>query len=307
VYIGRAEAVLARVAGRQDASAALRRLYAETLQYRHAFSSAEALLDAVLRAMPHDAAARTQRASVRLVRGDFAGARGDCALLVAGGTVDSTLGVACLAEAYAGSGQLEQAQILLDRFSASSEGAEAAARAYLLAVRAELRERSLDLDRAIVDYRDALVLAPRDDSIRAALADALATHGDAPGAIALLDLERPSLALLVRRAALTRGPERDELRARASAWLELERARGDSVHNREASMLALDAGDAPRALTAALENFTLQKELADVRVLARAAVAARNVQAQQQLRNWLRGTGFRDAVTENILASPARG
>src|SRR3954469_24404160 len=49
MYMGRAEAVLAPLATRADASADARRLYAETLQYRHDFPRAEALLDDVLR------------------------------------------------------------------------------------------------------------------------------------------------------------------------------------------------------------------------------------------------------------------
>ena len=67
-YVGRAEALLAPVVSKAGSGAAARRLYAETLQYRHDFGSAEALLDQILRAAPRDAATRTQRASVRLVR-----------------------------------------------------------------------------------------------------------------------------------------------------------------------------------------------------------------------------------------------
>jgi hypothetical protein len=41
MYFGRAESVLAATAGRAGASSEVRRLWAETLQYRHEFSSAE--------------------------------------------------------------------------------------------------------------------------------------------------------------------------------------------------------------------------------------------------------------------------
>jgi hypothetical protein len=174
-------------------------------------------------------------------------------------------------------------------------------------VRAELRDRAADRNAAIADYRAALALAPRDDSIRAALADVLAAGGDSQAADAQLDLERPGLSLLVRRAALAPGAQRAELRARALAWLELERARGDARHHREAAMLALDAGEPIQALAAAQANFEVQRELADVRVLARAAAAARDSAAQVALRAWLQATGYRDAVAENILSGASSG
>jgi len=306
-YVGRAEAVLAPVVSRGGAGAAARRLYAETLQYRHDFRAAESILDGILRAAPRDFGARTQRASIRLVRGDFSGARGDCAQLVARGDADSVVGIACLAEAYAGSGQFEQAQALLHAFALNPDPSRAAIDAYVLTIRAELRERAHDLNGAITDYHAALALVPRDDAVRAALADVLAARGNALAARELLDVDRPSLALLVRRAAVAEGTQRDELRTRAADWLALEAARGDAVHNREAAMLALAAGDARQALAAAQANFAVQKELPDVRVLARAAVAAHDTAAQQQLREWLRTTGFADAVAENILSGVTRG
>lgn len=305
MYMGRAEAALAAAAARPEASFETRRLFAETLQYRHEFTAAERLLDTVLRHSPVDVAARTQRASVRLVRGDFAGARGDCAQLLATASSQS-VALACLAESHAGSGRFEQAQALLAAYPLNP-GEDPAARAYFLTVRAELAERADAIDRAIADYSAALTSMPREDSIRAALADALIARGDLEEANALLDIERPSLALVVRRVSCTHGAQRERLRALAAGWLELEAARGDALHYREAAMLALAGGDATRALQAAQTNFTTQKELADVRVLARAAVAAGDQAARRQLSDWMQATGFRDAVSENMLGIARRG
>ncbi len=305
MYVGRAEAVLAGPAMLPQASADTRRLYAQTLQYRHAFPAAEALLDGVLRDFPLDPSARTQRASVRLVRGEFDGARADCARLLGGGG-DRTIALACLAESLAGGGRLEQARALLAAYPLPRDEAPAA-RAYLLTLRAELGERAGSIDRAIADYGEALALAPRDDSIRAALADALIARGRAGEARDLLAIERPSLALLVRRAACTQGAEQQRAREQAQSWLDLESARGDAPHLREAEMLYLSMGDAKRALEAAARNFTMQKELADVRALARAAIAAGDPAARAGLIEWLHATGFGDAVAESILHAPARG
>jgi hypothetical protein len=60
-------------------------------------------------------------------------------------------------------------------------------------------------------------------------------------------------------------------------------------------------------LAAARLNFENQRELADVRVLARAAMQARDPEAQRSLREWLQDTGFQDAVTEDILAGKTSG
>lgn len=305
-YFGRAEAVLAPLASQPGASAALRRVYAEVLQHRHEFAAAEALLDSLLREFPHDLEARLLRASVRLVRGEFSGARSDCAQLAVAGGTRATIGFACLAEALAGGGNVSRALALLSAEPKEHADADAPARAYLLATRAELRERSRDLDGAIVDYRGALKLAPRDDAIRAALADALAANGDVDEARGLLAIDKPSLGLLVRGAALSAGARRVELSARAAAWLDLEAARGDTIHYREEALLALINGDPARALAAATRNFEAQRELPDVRVLARAAQAARDTKALQALRSWLKETGYQDSVTENILGDGVR-
>jgi hypothetical protein len=72
-------------------------------------------------------------------------------------------------------------------------------------------------------------------------------------------------------------------------------------------LLALATGQQSAALAAALRNFRVQREMPDVRVLARATVAAGDATARRDLEAWLRATGFRDVVTENILRAAARG
>jgi len=304
-YFGRAEAVLAPLATKPGAAADLRRLFAEVLQFRHDFSGAETLLGGVLNEQPHDANARLLRASVRLVRGDFEGARADCAQLAAAGGDAAVPGFACFAEALAGGGSLERGLAMLS-LPAHPRSLRPAESAYLLATRAELRERARDTAGAIEDYQVALGLAPNDDSIRAAYADALASLGMKEEARATLTVDKASVALLVRSAALAEGTQRAALVARADSWLALEAARGDALHFREAAMLALVNGETARALAAAQANFENQRELPDVRVLARAAQAARNPQALSALRQWLHDTGYRDSVTESIVDAALR-
>ena len=303
-YFGRAEALLAPLATRPGSAPALRRLYAETLQFRHAFAPAEALLDALLRENTRDADARLQRASLRLTRGDFSGARADCVLLITHRAL-SPAALACMATGLAGSGELARGRVLLETWATDAPSLGSGTRAYLLATRAELRERAGEWAGAIADYRQAVQLAPGDDSIRAALADALQAHGD-PAASRTLQVENPSLALLVRRVGLARGAERDALVKRAQDWLDLEAARGDAIHHREAALLSLAIGQPARALAEARRNFATQRELADVRLLARAAMSTGDQAAKAALEQWLHATGFQDVVTENILAGRPR-
>ena len=303
---GRAESVLQPHASRRGASAPVRRLYAQTLQFRHDFRGAAAVLGSLLRDDPRDADSRLRRAALRLTTGDFDGARGDCVQLIAAGSALSGAGFACLAEALAARGELPRARTFL---SSISEGTslDAGLLAYLLSTRAGLAERAGDAHAAIADYGRALELAPNDDAIRAALSDVLRVSGDTAGARRVLDIDQPSLALLVRAAALEQGDARAVLIRRVRDWIALEAARGDAPHEREVALLEIAAGAPAAALVAAGRNFERQRELADVRVLARAAMLANDVAARAELRQWLDNSRYQDAVTEDILHARPRG
>ena len=94
-----------------------------------------------------------------------------------------------------------------------------------------------------------------------------------------------------------------ELAARFAA----AKLRGDTSHQKEESrfVLALQ-GDAPRALTLAQQNFAVQREPADARILLEAALAARNAAAAGPALAWLDSSGI-ESVSLRALAAQIKG
>jgi hypothetical protein len=81
--------------------------------------------------------------------------------------------------------------------------------------------------------------------------------------------------------------------ASMAARFEASRLRGDRVHQREESRFVLAVGhDAARALRLAQDNWTVQREPADARVLLEAAQAAGARAAAQPALDWLAETGI---------------
>ena len=88
------------------------------------------------------------------------------------------------------------------------------------------------------------------------------------------------------------------------------RERGDHTHKREEARYQLVLrGDAATALRLAQANWDVQKEPADVRILAEAALAAHDPAAQGVVRDWLQRTGLQDqasAALRTLQAAPAK-
>jgi polyphosphate kinase 2 (PPK2 family) len=85
--------------------------------------------------------------------------------------------------------------------------------------------------------------------------------------------------------------------ARLRSGIELNRARGDRVHLREEARFHLRLlGDAKGSLGLALENWKVQREPADARVLLEAAQAAGDAEAVRRLQETLRTQGLEDVA-----------
>jgi tetratricopeptide (TPR) repeat protein len=302
---GRAESVLTPWMSRPAVPPTLLTLEADILQQRHEFAAAIDLLNRSITEDPGSAHAHLMRANVRIVTGDFEHARADCSWLLGSG--QQWVGSVCLAQVLGSTGQLERARALLERLAADTAGPSVQVSAWTLSVRADLATRAGALEEARELLTRALALAPANDYMRLALADVLIARNQLTEAIRVLEVARPSVGVLLRRAiALARIHDSRMQAALADLRerLTVSAQRGERTHLREEARLALEfAYDSRAALALARDNFNVQRETEDVRLLARAACDAHDTAARANLEAWMQSTRYEDAVVENLLRS----
>ncbi|MFO1397598.1 MAG: tetratricopeptide repeat protein [Burkholderiales bacterium] len=301
-YLGYAQAALARWWDDADAPAPVLLARATILQSTHDFDRALADLDRVLAREPRHARALLVRATLRTVQGRYDDARRDCARLY--GVAPELYVLGCVATIDSLTGRAAAATALLQRALAAGAD-DVPGRAYAESLQGELAHRTGDAA-AERHFRAALAADPRDLYTRGAYADWLLDQGRAQDVVALVGDDTRVDALLLRLALAQHAlGNRDAattiatLRARFAA----SRARGDTVHRREEARCALWLDDdAPRALTLAKENWNVQREPADLRILAEAAAATHDAAALQVVRDWLAATRLEYAAVRRVAA-----
>jgi hypothetical protein len=170
----------------------------------------------------------------------------------------------------------------------------------------EMAARLGDAPAAERHFRQALALAPADTYLLGAYADFLLDQGRAAETVPLLRGHEKADALLLRLGlALAATGARDTaavtamLRDRFAA----AQLRGDTVHQREQARFELMLERQPaRALALAKQNWAVQKEPADLRILLDSALAAQDKAALDTVRTWIRQTGIEDDVVRRRLA-----
>ncbi|MRV74286.1 hypothetical protein GJ700_21500 [Duganella sp. FT92W] len=298
-HFGQAQAALAPWWNEPAPPAAIRLLRATLLQTAHRYGGALADLDAITRADPGNVQAWLTRATVLAVTGSHAAATASCAHLA---TMAGELATAaCLAGSAGPAGQVAASERLLGTALARAGDVTADELAWAQTAWAELAERRGDANAADARYRAALATAPADTYLLAACADFLLSRGRPAEALALVDAHARTDALLLRRALALQqlGPSlHPRLRAdiaELAARFDAAQRRGDRVHQREQAMYTLHLlGDAPTALALARENWAVQKEAADTRILLEAALATRDAGAADTVQQWLMRTGLED-------------
>ena len=80
------------------------------------------------------------------------------------------------------------------------------------------------------------------------------------------------------------------------------------MHQRENARYELALrGDARSALALALDNWKVQREPSDLRILAEAAAAARDAAAIDIVRRWMAETGFEYRTVATLVDAPSGG
>jgi len=290
-FLGYAEAVLEPWVGPDARSADALVLHATVLQSRHDFSGALTALERARAFRPDDAQAWLTSATVLRVRGEYEQSLSGCARLA-----DPAIGQLCKQGVLGLTGQLDAAYMTIQLIDA--QGMPPAERAWR---DSELGEMAVRLGRDVEAehwFQNGLRASPHDFYIRAALADLLLRNGRAQEVLTLLQ-GRESLEPLLLRIAiaqkLLRDPGLGQSSTRLAAAFAAEAQRGDGVHRREEARFLLEVrGDPQAALSAAQENWKVQREADDALVLIRAAHAAGIPSAAQPANEFVREHRLQD-------------
>lgn len=293
-YLGRAQAILAPWWQLVDPPADVLLLRATIRQSIHEFPAARADLDRLIAQRPDDVNAHLTRAVVATITADYAAARESCAALAARPLVAAT----CAAPVEGLTGNAEAAH---DRLAAlvTTTRSDAAIEGWAWTALAELSIMRGHPERADQQLRAALALDQDDHYARGLLADVLLETGRAAQASELLAGREHVDALLVRLAIsehLLRSTDAPRLAALMREKIEAAAQRGDRIHLREEARFVLVVErDGERAAAIAKDNWAVQKELADARLLVEAAAAARDQAAAAPVVSWRKQHGVRDA------------
>jgi tetratricopeptide (TPR) repeat protein len=305
-YLGRAQAALAPWWNNGNAPGDALVLRATIRQSQHDFTNALADLELVREKAPRSAQAWLTRATILTVLGNYPAARRACVPLaqLAPGLVALTAAasVACV------NGEAERSCILLRNALETHSTASRSERLWALTVLGETSGRLGNVAEAEEFFKRALELEPRDAYLKGSYADLLLDGGRYPEAAALLKDESRADGLLLRLALAeskleSRPASLGQHIKTLQALFEAGHLRGDFVHQREEAWFALRLLGKPReALRLAQENWRVQHEPADARILLESALAAPDRAAAQPVLEFMRTSRLQD-VRLTALAS----
>jgi tetratricopeptide (TPR) repeat protein len=303
-YLGYAQAALAPWWAMPAPPNEVRLLRATLLQSTHHFPEAMRDLDAVVAAEPRNGQAWLTRATVQTVRGEYDAATKSCARLSS--LTSELVSNSCIAGIGAMTGRAAPSAALLELTLRRNGDADAGLQSWVLTLLAEIAERRGDAASAEAHFKRALQLAPRDSYLTGAYADYLLDQKRPADVLKLVKDQTRIDGLLLRHAlALKQVPGQGaalraadaELGARFGAAMQ----RGDTVHQREQARYELHVrGNARAALALARQNWAVQKESADMRVLLEAALQARDKAAAAPVLDWVAANKVEDVAVQRL-------
>ncbi|MEK7438734.1 MAG: hypothetical protein AAB150_17825 [Pseudomonadota bacterium] len=297
-YVGYAEAAIRPWSQAAEPPVEILFMHALLRQYRHEFDAALADLARAAERDPGNARIWSWRSAILLVQADYAGARAACAKLAP--LASALLAMSCNAIIAARTGKAEQAYTELSAALARRPDADSGLKLW---IETRLAEAAVQLGRSELaerHFKAGFALGITDGYLIAAYADFLLDQGRPLEAVALFkDWERSDILLL--RLALAEQaaglPSAAAHKAMLTARFDASALRGDKLHQQDEARFHLAMlGDAKGALRLAVENYRVQREPGDARMLMEAALAAKDYAAAQPALDWMRTSGYEDPI-----------
>ncbi len=307
-YLGYAEAALQPWWQQAAPPPEVRLLRATLRQSTHQFALALADLDALLKQDRGNAQAWLTQATILQVQGEYAAAKQSCARLFR--LAPDLIIQACLQSVASLNGDGAASYLRLQQSLTQHPDAAPELRLWALTLLGEMAERQGQPERAESHFRAALQSTPeagKDSYLLAAYADFLLQQQRAPEVLILLAAHTRADNLLLRYALAlqaTRSPMAQQHIGTLQQRFDAAMRRGDTVHQREQARFALHLqGDAKLALQLAQQNWQVQKEPSDLRILLEAAKATGQTEAQNQALAWIKQAGLQDHTLQALLQS----
>ncbi|HTQ75508.1 MAG TPA: hypothetical protein VMI74_14590 [Burkholderiales bacterium] len=265
-------------------------------QYSHDFNGAMQDLKAATREDAGNARAWSWRAAIDMVQADYEQARKDCLALQ---DVASDLYAAgCLAYLDGTTGKAAAAYRSLSEAFARSGDDSPEMKVWVLTRLAEMSLRMGNAKQAERHFRAAYLEPINDQFLLGAYSDFLLDQGR-PGEVIPLLVDWLKSDILLLRLAIAekalKAPKANEHIEALRSRFEAAALRGDKLHQQEEARFNLTlVGNKEKALALAQENWKLQREPRDARILLEAALAMKNPDAAKDALEWLDRTGHED-------------
>jgi cytochrome c-type biogenesis protein CcmH/NrfG len=286
-------------------------LRATILQSLHQFDASRIDLQQAVRRDPSNVQAWLTLATIDTLQGRFAESRHACFRLLQRGQEFAAVAVA--ANIGSMTGRTAAGIDRLESLLRNNPEAAPDLRRWALTMLGEMNARLGRTDAAERSFQNGLLLNGSDAYLLGAWSDFLLDQHRPSEVIALLaDHERQdSLVLRLAEARSQRRSAKDQaelpaLIDRLDAGFAAGHLRPRFIHQREEArhLLRLKT-DATAALTVALENWTIQHEPADIRLVLESAAAANQPAAAQPVLEWIRANGYEDPAIRNLAAALA--
>ena len=312
-YVGYAQAALKPWWDLPEPPTQVLVMRATLVQYRHDFASALTDLARALERDPTDVRAWSLRAVIHLVQAEYAESRRDCASFAP--LVDELSAAGCTAFIDGMTGRARASHAALSRELARASGVSPQQKLWILVRLAEMAWRLDDAKLAEQHFREALALDLTDGFLLAAYADFLLDYQRPREVVELLKdwtLADPLLLRLALAEQAIDGKRAQEHQATLADRYAAARLRGDTTHEQEESRFSLHMLKQPAAaLRLAQNNWRVQREPRDARVLLEAALALRRPEAAQPVLDWMRQTNIEDSylrrLADQLAALPKGG
>ncbi len=277
-------------------------LRATLRQRQHDFKRALNDLGRALQTQPNNAQAWLTQAVIHQVRGDYQAAHRSCLPLLR--LSNNFLATTCIANISSLNGRAQESYQALQKAIEKPATVTSQEKLWVLTILAETAVRLRRYTEAENYFQTALSVDRRDTYLLGAYSDFLLDQDRPEDVQSLLRQANQSDGLLLRLALAAQQlntPKLESYIVTLKDRFAANRLRGEAQHIREEARFTLHLLHQPKqALELAVENWRIQREPWDARILLEAALKQGDRTAAQPVIDWLRSVNLEDGQLEKL-------